>query len=364
MVSEEIKKNDPKIDGTPTKIAVTNDFLWVASGKKIWWYNEANGWSSHTFNNVIADIAAVDDGSINRFIYISFLGNPNVKRYTHSNTGLDSSAGEDITFPSVVSSVNVQFIYTIDNVLFLNANVTHNADGSVISCFYLDGSATTAALISVSGAPVTYNMNYLRGVAKSSSVYYLCTSSGIYTINNSLLSSTSTFITGSDKNFYGIINLNDTKVAAITRGGALYEITSDMSDASSIASFSSHWATGALTVWVDPETAVNPGKILLVGRQDKSTVSTGYTNGYMELPLDTNGNPAATSFSDPGDNSPSSVDNKAKYNTTMGTKVVNHIIQTPFNIDTKRTLFASTHGGGVWSYRKGSDNLWIWNAEE
>jgi hypothetical protein len=75
----------------------------------------------------------------------------------------------------------------------------------------------------------------------------------------------------------------------------------------------------------------------------------------------------------PGDNSPTSVVNKAKYDAGIGTHPVESIFQLPdyssggpFNYrdftddpDWEPPIFAGTVKNGLWAYRKGE-----WNAEE
>jgi hypothetical protein len=95
-------------------------------------------------------------------------------------------------------------------------------------------------------------------------------------------------------------------------------------------------------------------------------------NGYREIVLDRDGFPTGT-VRMPGDETPSSVRNRARYTASIGRHPVEAIMQIP---DTSRggpldysvftsdpdwepPIFASTSRSGLWSYRNG-----LWNAEE
>jgi hypothetical protein len=135
---------------------------------------------------------------------------------------------------------------------------------------------------------------------------------------------------------------------AITRNGRLFQITTSAATEISGAFANDRLATGALAVWQG-----SSNSILLVGRQDPAySTSTGYTHGYMEFVLNTEGGISGpVSFKEPGD-APSTIIDKEVYVSSLGKIPVNHIFQASTNVDEDRTLFASTQKDGVWSLRQ------------
>jgi len=356
IVSEETKLNDPRIDGSPTKIVEAGGYLWVASGKTLWQYN-GSSWSKFTQSQAIRDIAATAG-----YIYIN----------TGDNSGIiKRSSFSNISFSDIINSPlsDAQSIYGIDNILF----ISDKKSPSQFSNFYLLDAASEPQAISIDVPD--FNMSVLNGVAKDSTNYYLCSTTGIFKISPSQLGS-SVFIIESDKTFTGIININDNIIAAIARGGSVspsLHLISEDAVGSSVADFPKHsegrtfFSSGALGLWYKPG-AVRPS-LLLVGRQDNLQYSstTDYINGYLEISLDEGDeNPGKIigSFREPGTGSPASVDSNERFKTTLGKNPVNSIIQAPSSIDSNMTLFASTQQRGVWSYRPNNNGEMYWNAEE
>jgi len=123
-------------------------------------------------------------------------------------------------------------------------------------------------------------------------------------------------------------------------------------------------STGALAVWYSNNTDTNPALLLAGRKENYYTSSSGYTNGYVEITLNTvSGGISGEIFSEPGLGSPSSIDNNARYVSSLGKEPVNHIMQTPSGIDPNMRLFASTQQHGVWSYRDRGEGM-VWNAEQ
>jgi hypothetical protein len=87
------------------------------------------------------------------------------------------------------------------------------------------------------------------------------------------------------------------------------------------------------------------------------------THGYLEMVLDNGKLTFPPNIKAPGNNSPTSVVNKAKYDAGIGTHPVESIYQLPrdFTDDPawEPPIFAATAKNGLWSYRKGE-----WNVEE
>ncbi|MCL2196988.1 MAG: hypothetical protein FWB77_05175 [Treponema sp.] len=358
-VSQEIKQNDPKINGSPSKFLEANGYLWVASKKALWKYNSNDGWVKDYQTSLIGDIAAVassGNSSADIYLYIERSGRGII---------INHSKNKEIE----LSSDNVQTIYSANGVLFIIAR-----NNNIYTLYYLydanDNDDIPLHLDTGDNAPTR-----LCGVAynETDNDYYICTDIGVFIYNGAALqlqNEQTEYEKFFGSSFAGIINLKPDKIAAITRSGSLYLIPSPTSgeDAlgSSIAGFSSsdHVSSGALTLWKSGNDEFAQ-TILLAGRQGKlySSSATEYTHGYVELLLDINGDPSGTKFSEPGKQSPSTVDSYERFVSSLGPNPVNHIIQTPYEIDDRMIIFASTHQKGVWSYRF-RDNKYTWNAED
>jgi len=335
LVHEEVPVLKPLIDGSPTNFVTLNNKLYVASGKQIWEY-DGNSWSKwKKLDDRVVRLAAT-----NATLYALCLRNDN------GADGIirDCSNNVDLGLSSVIS------IYVANNVLFACAG-TKSYTVYHYSSSFIDISSTTSN-------------NELKGVAYDSSgsvYYYLCTSKGIICVDSSF-NYNSTL--EKDIEFNSIINLNTTKAEAITVNGAIYEISNATATNKNVNSSSAfndkkRYTTNALAIWKNPDTT--QPNLLLVGRRESYySTSTGYTYGYVEIGLDSSSGITGTEYKNPGEGSPTSVDNNERYVSSLGKKPVNHIIQFP---DSNGTLFASTQQNGVWSYRI-RDGEWQWNAEQ
>jgi hypothetical protein len=346
MVHEETKILEPKIDGSPVNFAVLNDKMYTASGKKIFSYSN-NNWSKwKDLNGFVIQLAATDNSLY--VLYLANNGGGKIRRYFNNG-----NSSKDINL-----SDNVQSIYTSGNVLFASVR-----DKNTYTIYYLDEDIFPISnnMTKIAG---TDSESMLNGAASDSSYFYLCTYSGIFCVLQSSPSSALPDVLEPKAGFTGIINLNDNYAAAISKEGKIFEITGADSFEFSNTDFSDkHYTTSALAVWFENKNDTAPS-LLLVGKKESSyTTTSGYSNGYVEIELDAAGRikPNAK-FEDPG-NGLSSVNSNDRYVSSIGKKPINHIIQTPFNIDDKMTLFASTHQNGVWSYRERDDG-WQWNAED
>lgn len=335
LVHEEIPILKPFIDGSPTNFVILGDDMYVASGKKIFIYRKnTNKWAEWgKLEGRVVGLAAT-----NSSLYALYLKNDSADGRIRN-----CSSGSDLNF------LNVQSIHASDDVLFA---CVRNDDTYTIS--YINNSST--------GTFQNIAHSELHGVASNSTYYYLCVSEGIYCVEKSL-STTSLQVLGNDNGFTGIIELKNDFVAAITDDGKLYEIKN--LEIRKAAEFNDdRYSTGALALWYRYNTDTMPS-LLLVGRKEiYYSTSSSYTNGYVEITLNTTtGSISGSGFSEPGKGTPTSIDNYDPYLSSLGKKPVNHIIQTPATIDSNMTLFASTQQDGVWSYKdRGSGELW--NAEQ
>jgi hypothetical protein len=373
-ISQEVKPIEPRIKGSPTNFVVFNNTMFVASGKSLHWYkntdDEQFGWDNEK-NNVpqpggrITCLAATD-GYLYALCYDD-ADSPSsavVRRYSGSVNWekLGGSTGLNIG-----DYDSLQSIYAAGEVLFISAEKSNNFD-----ILYLDeagGSANSIkklAYLDGSGETPEYAGELCGAVYDGA--YYLCTKGqGIYKTNDpsggAIRLESSSDIDYSGIDYTGIINLGNT-IAAITREGKLYTVQDSVAE-TNVAMGS--LATGALAIWKQDASA-NPRKLLLSGRQGslEYTTSSGYTYGYLELELelDSGGLKNGENFREPGKDPSSITDgDNDRYKSTIGKQPIKHIFQAPFEIDNKRTLFASTQKNGVWSYKE-RDGTPQWNAEE
>jgi len=341
-VHEESPVLKPLIDGSPTNFAILNDEMYAASGKKIFVYSKNNNrWTKwKELDNFVIHLAATGNS-----LYALYISNNN-GRIKNCISGVDINL-----------SGNVQSIYTSGKVLFVNVR-----NDNIYTTYYLEEN-NPSNLKEITGT----NSNFvLNGVASDANYYYLCTYSGIFCVSSSSSSlSAQSDVLGSNSGFTGIINLNNNCAAAICNNGDLYEITNAATITKAASFDDSRYSTGALALWYKDKNDATPS-LLLVGRKEYYYSSTtGYSNGYVEIELDTSTGRIKTGagFSEPGKNALSSIDNNDRYTSSLGKKPVNHIIQTPASIDPNMTLFASTQQDGVWSYRS-RDGVMQWNAEQ
>jgi hypothetical protein len=359
IVSEEIPILKPYIDGSPTNFVEYNGKLYVASGKQIYSYSN-NNWSEwKKLNNRTVALAAT-----NASLYALYLNND-------SGNGRIRNCSSD----SDLSLSNVQSIHASGNVLFV---CVRSDETSYTIHFRREGDPGFTRI------PGTYP-SFLNGVASDATHYYLCIYEGIFYVEKSLINFPDPIpVLGRSYEFTGIIELKNNYIAAIDIDGILYEIN-NLTLRQRTSKFSDdRQSSGALAIWYRYNTDTMPSLLLVGRRETYDSSSSKYTNGYVEISLDTNptikdpitdapipnpryGGISGSSFREPGKGTPSSIDNNDSYVSSLGKNVVNHMIQAPNTIDSKMTLFASTHKDGVWSYRfrkVGRDENWQWNAEQ
>jgi len=208
----------------------------------------------------------------------------------------------------------------------------------------------------------------LSGVVFRDGSYFLTTRNGVLKVGGG-------WLTGDDmaRTFMGMIKLPDGTIIAIARaGGFLYRVNGDSLERIPVGDDfmrAGRDATGALALWdeVDSQGNVNlERRMLIVGIQG-SRHATTFINGYVEFSLNEDGSldtdAARREAGSPG--GLWTVDDTARYRTSLGRLPVNHLFQTPREIDVGMTFFASTQTSGLWSYRDlGRDaGGWQWNAE-
>jgi hypothetical protein len=347
-ISKEVIPIEPRIKGGPTNFAVYENYMYVASGSKLFRYHRDKD------DKEIWDEQIPQPGgrirqlaSTGSHLYALCHNDENptgstvLKRYDDSNLQWQEIKGDTNgynTFQSIFSANSVLFIGAERNDFFAILRVDNDRIRWLMD---------------------TGQKAMLRGAEFYESDYFFCTEGhakgGIYTCNASFLLSSEPIIPKTEGvQFTGIISLKN-NVTAIDRKGNLYTVTAQ--GLSNIITSLGRESTGALTIWEGP----NNTTLLLAGR---SSLVEGYTYGYMELNI--TGNISSWIFSEPGENHPySSIQdgNKELYISTIGKESVTHLFQTPYEVDAKMTLYASTQKNSVWSL-KVRDGKLQWNAEK
>jgi hypothetical protein len=240
---------------------------------------------------------------------------------------------------------NVQAIYAAGDVLFFS---TKNLDNTY--AIYNVNELSKPIKNAESVAAV------FRGAAVDGDNYYLCTNLGIFIVDDLTVNEARLINLSYGLNFIGMINLGangGNRVVAVNYNGMLFSVNPPDTDRpvsiTLLANFmDNRRTTGALAVWTS-----GSHNLLLVGRKDTSySARSGYTYGYTEIQFDSNGRIIGT-FREPATLLPSTVFDRARYISSIGTNPVNHLFQARDG-----TVFASTQKNGVWSLRLGQ-----WNAE-
>jgi len=335
----------PYIDGSPTNFAVFNNSLYVASGKKIFVYNGT--WSEwKKLSDRIGALAATGSS-----LYALYLNN-------------DSGNGKirNLTSGAILDLSSVMSIHADGDVLFASVAINVNS----YNIYYRKDSDSNFKKISLGETT-----SWLAGVASDADYYYLCVGSKIYCLDNSSMElakkdEKDLIFTTIDDAFTGIVKINDDYCAAISNNGRIYEINNGTISSALTDKFTDdRSSTGAIAVYKNTD---NKPSLLLVGRKENyNTTSSAYTNGYVEITLDLDSGKITrdSQFNGPGRNTPSSVDSYDSYVSSLGKEPVNHIIQTPKEVDSSMRLLASTQQHGVWSYRdRGDGNGMRWNSEQ
>jgi hypothetical protein len=344
-ISKEVVQVEPRIKGGPSNFAVFNDYMYVASGSKLLRYKNENWDDKIPQPGGRVKHLASAGSALYALCYSdeNLSGSTALRRFDGASwLDLSGDTGGYNTFQS---------FYSANGALFVGAERNDS-----FAILYVDGDALR--LLTVTGLRAM-----LCGVVFYETDYYLCTeghvrnndkTGGVYTCNANFSLGQTPIPNTQGVQFNGIINLADS-VAAIDRKGNLYAVTAQgISD--SIASLGRE-STGALAVWRDVS---NAPTLLLAGR---GALVEGYTYGYMELNI--TDSVSTWSFSEPGENFPSSItdNNKELYISTIGKESVTYLFQAPVEVDAKMTLFASTQKNGVWSYKERDGKL-QWNAEK
>jgi hypothetical protein len=362
-ISQEVAPKDPRIPGGPANFAVFTynavPRLYAASGSKLHWYTTKNGtgWDNGEMPQPGGRIKSI--GATSGYLYAvcyddsGYLRSSALKRIAQNGT-----KWETLTADSSASAYPLlQSLYSPDqagNVVFIGAEFN---DGFAI--LYVDSASGTEMKF------LTASDELLTGAASDGTNYYLSTGAGIFQVDSSISTCSPLPATGQ---FMGIISLETTPpaIAAIERSGQLYFVSAAGAEAAKDSEGKDitigNFASGGLALW-----SKGTEKLLLAGKEDnkQSSVTSGFTYGYREFIINTDGSsPVSLSNAREPGSPPSSADDTERYKSTIGKLPVNYLYQAPGDIDAEMTLFAATQKNGVWSYRDRPSGGWQWNAEE
>jgi hypothetical protein len=346
-ISKEVTPVEARIKGGPTNFAVFENYMYVASGSKLFRYKDGN-WDEAIppHGGRIKQLA-----STGSHLYALCYNNENPAGST-ALMRYDGSSWSDIRGGDTEGYDTFQSIYSANDEVFVGAE-----RNDIFAILHIDGDGIK--LLTRTGLRAM-----LRGAVFYETVYFLCTeghtqnndkTGGIYIYNADFFSRPILISKTNGVRFAGIISLKDS-IAAIDRNGKLYTVTLSGIGEDPITTLERE-STGVLAIWRDKD---NNPRLLLAGR---GSLVEGYTYGYMEL--DITSGASFGNFSEPGEKLPSSITdlNKELYISTIGKESVTHLFQAPSGVDAKMTLFASTQKNGVWSYKERDGKL-QWNAEK
>jgi hypothetical protein len=355
-ISNEPEPRDPLIDGSPTNIVVLKNRIFTGTrmSNKIYYYASSEGvlsWKTITLPAGYLGQLATDGEDLYVLIFHNRdpLKSSMVRRYNINTNIWDMSY--------TVTGYSIQTIFGAGNKIFAGGQSQGNRQNYTILFLEQELGSFTA---------IKFETSLLMGAAQNASgIIYLATAgSGMFIFNESTLD-TSPVRSIDQANLSGIISVGS-YIVAVSADGNIYSDTSN-SGRFRNAKVDGVNFTGAMCVWLDRKNQWRPSLLLLGIRGG----GTSLTHGYREMVLD-NGKPTFN-IKSPGDNSPTSVVNKAKYAASIGTHPVEFIMQIPDansggplsyhnytgDPDWEPPILASTAKSGLWSYRKGE-----WNAED
>lgn len=371
-ISVEVKPKKPRIGGSPTKIVVLDDKLYVGArfGKDIWIFD--GGWQKISRpGGSIGELAT--DGT---FLYALVFpgGEP---RKASEIMQYDPAADDWVDTYAAPADWSIQSLYCAGGKIFAGAQLKSNYQSYAI--LYYDPADPTSPL-----SVVKSNTSFLKGAAEMGGDIYLATAgSGIFktsTASVDIPADLTDPVEGTANAIItGIITIENTdpaadSVVAVSSGGYVY-ITPNPDTTAGLPLFGSASVgsrfTGGMGIWSQYDSDSDTWKpaLLLMGTRN---LSNSQTQGYREMVLNPDGTPSfsvkSTGTTSAG--APSSVSSQPKYDASLGIHAVEAIIQVPNEVvpypdmtlpeneGWHPLIFASTSQNGLWSYR-GNE----WNAE-
>lgn len=338
-ISKEVAPKNPIIQGSPSKMVASTvtgtNHLYVANGN-IWSYDGASWTRAAQPSGTVRDLAATT--TPNTLYALTVDGTSSTTTHLWKTT--DGTTWTEVSKYSGYDFIDS--IYGANDTLFVGAHPTGATD--TYGIFYESGGVLGSVKTGLGSGGA------LVGAVRYGTNYYVATSSlGIFSGNNTTAIGSATAITGTEPSGYslnGLIALGSQVVAVgrhNTNGG--YLIAGDSTTGfSTLISGNSYKFDGALAVY-------NTNQLLLLGG-----TSGTYSNGYMEIVLSSGAISGSPSLQSPGNGSPTTVGDNAKYAASLGKKLVNQLYQSTLS---DGTLFASTNLYGLWAYRNNE-----WNAQD
>ncbi len=355
-ISTENPPKDPKIPGAPSTIVAANlpedtgllgnGKLYVTTVKTVWSY-DGNAWNKMAHQpdakGDIVNIASTGDA-----LFIQTAAQDYELWKTANGTNWES-------IPS--NGLKLQGIYTANGELFAAERVSGDVENPDHAVLWYNGTGLVSLKTIGSGKGL------LTGAVHAGNCYYFSTLGGIYALDDSsiaagALNSASPLPGTTGKgNITGLIaDKTGTNLLAVTDDGEILTAAVNGTSTSFAGKDDINGLfNGALNI-----AETSSGKYVLMMGHER----TGNNYGYREVLLNSDGSfPAGINIETPGDFVDSTISHsnksKSEYESSLGKEIVRSIIQAPEEIDPNKTLFASTNGEGLWSYRNGE-----WNAEE
>jgi hypothetical protein len=377
-ISWETAPTQPKIKGSPSKMALANfgngDKIYIANGR-LWEYDLLTGWGRIGAGGYVGDVASTTDGNNKSFAYALDVDSARVSK-TDDGTNWEAIAPPDAT----TGYGAIQHIFGAGDTLFATG-ANQAGDNAILYCkqdeskFALlkksDGTVLSGA--DLSGA-------VLSGAGKVGTDYYLAArGKGIYKVNSSGF--TATLVAeasipdpppGANDKFpipgdiMGLFQADTDTVIGISGGGHIFyidpSITISTDHIQSLGfSVGGGAFTGALALMNNPDLTSNFKKLLLLGYRDAS-----YRHGYVEVLFNsTDGTHGGARI--PGADQPSSIVDDDRKDQQYTSSLRRYPVTALWVLDPTAypsVIFAATTNQGLYSYRYRSDGGWQWNHEE
>jgi hypothetical protein len=319
-ISNESEPIEPRIKGSPTNIVELGGTMYAASIESSRIHGFTGWWYSFRVPGSIHQLAATGNH------FYAILGNNTLYQ---------------VFGPLTIPGGTLQSVYGAGNRVFVGIGP---GKGPYSVAAYNDSSTLTK--ITLTGDPIS---GLLKGVAWDGGTnYFVATTDpergggGVYWIDSSNQVKQRLF----SDNVMGIIHVGN-YIIAITSNGTLYYFDHTTPESYLSSPLGGNY-TGAMCSW-SPNGTGTPSLLLLGVGGGSSDL------GYREVALDTTTGKPTSGAAIPGSSSPSTVQNKPKYEASLGKHAVYSIRQVP----NSPVIFASTAKDGLWSLRNDR-----WNGEE
>ena len=346
-IEYETQLKDPLIPGGPSRIVEFNNDLYVGGGNGIYRYAIVDGAAQWKLMSAQPGGRIIDLAATNTHLYaLSFTGS-SVDSARLSRLKDDGSDWDEIENETGYNRMST--IHSAEDTIFIGAY--QGSSGASMRVLYIKGAATA-----LTSGWTFDSYGLLNGAAKLGSNYYIAVeSSGIIKIAEADLDiwAAGTGINpipdSESHNFTGLI-VNNNILIAVGSDGMVWTIDNN-GDKKTDKPYNFDFS-GAIALWKKDKDDPSPCLLLLGRTVSGGNISTYYTYGYYEIFI--GDNELGTRYS-PGDDTPTTVNINAKYEASIGTRVVNSLYQAPKDLDDSMPVFASTQRDGLWVCR---DNEW------